>query len=357
MAVTRREFMMASGALACGLALGTGRAQAAPELKKLKLGVGLKSMSPIVINLVIGEILGYNKAEGLSVTTQALGTNANVQVAVDRGDIDFGVGVPSFGLPVLSRGEWKQSVNFYEYTYPYKWDVAVLPKSGMHSYADLKGKRIGVSGFGATDYPVTRNVLQSLGYDPDKDFKWVAVGGGVPAGVALERGQVDALAYYDVGFGLIESAGLPFRLLPRPAKLPLIGGQFLGTQRERVQKHKAEVVGVGRAVCKASQFILANPKAGALAFLRMHPEAAPRGSSQAQAVEAIYKAIGRRIKLYVPPYPHAKMGSINVKEFETEAAMNHWKIADYSPFYTNDLIDAINDFDPAKVRSDALNYR
>jgi NitT/TauT family transport system substrate-binding protein len=136
----------------------------------------------------------------------------------------------------------------------------------------------------------------------------------------------------------------------------MIGGQFLETHRERLQENKKQVIGLGRAVCKASNFILANPKAGALAFLRMYPEAAPRGSTQAQAVEAIYKAIGRRIKLYVPPYPHAKMGSINVKEFETEAAMNHWKISDYSSFYTNDLIDAINDFDLAKVRSEASSY-
>ncbi|UHL65739.1 ABC transporter substrate-binding protein [Paralcaligenes sp. KSB-10] len=356
MKISRREFVMASGAFAASLAVSPKIALAAADLPKLKLGVGLKAMSPIVINLVIGEVLGYNKAEGFSVVAQVLGSNANVQVAVDRGEVDFGVGVPSFGLPVLAQGEWKKSINFYEYTYPYKWDIAVLPKSTINSYKDLKGKRIGVSGFGATDYPVTKNVLQSLGFDPDKDFKWVAVGGGVPAGVALERGQIDALAYYDVGFGLIEAAGLPFRLVPRPPKLPLIGGQFLETQVDRLRKNKAQVIGLGRAVCKSSNFILANPKAGALAFLRMYPEAAPRGSSQEKAVDSIYHAIDRRIKLYSPPYPGAKMGSINVKELQTEAAMNHWNISDYGPFYTNDLIDEINNFDLEKIRRQAKEY-
>lgn len=355
MSITRRHFLQASGALAVSAALSARRAHAA-GMQAVKLGVGLKAMSPIVINLVIGEELGYNKEEGFTLTTLALGTNANVQVAVDRGDIDFGVGVPSFGLPVLAQGQWKECSNFYEYTYPYKWDIAVLPDSKIASYADLKGKRIGVSDFGATEYPVTKNVLRTLGFDPDKDFQWIAVGNGTPAGVALQRGQIDALAYYDTGFGQIEAAGIGFTLLPRPDKLPLIGGQFLEMHRERLVKDRALAVGLGRSVCKASQFIQANPKAGALAFLRMFPETAPRGASTEAATAAILQAISRRIKLYSPPYPGAKMGSINEQEFRTEAAMNNLQIADFKPFYTNELIDDINHFDVDKIRAQAKAY-
>ena len=63
-----------------------------------------------------------------------------MQVALDRGDIDVGIGVPSF-LPIVAKGEWKGAKMFYEYTYPYKWDVAVLPGSKITSYQELKGKR------------------------------------------------------------------------------------------------------------------------------------------------------------------------------------------------------------------------
>ncbi len=72
--------------------------------------------------------------------------------------------------------------------------MAVKRARPVKSYADLKGKNIGVSDFGGTEYPVTRNVLKSMGIDPDKDVKWTAVGAGVPAGVALQRGAIDALA-------------------------------------------------------------------------------------------------------------------------------------------------------------------
>ncbi|MCK1479494.1 ABC transporter substrate-binding protein [Bradyrhizobium sp. 197] len=349
---TRREWLLASGAFAAALTIGsrTGFAQGA---KTLKVGFGQKAISPNLINLLIGETLGYNAAEGFKVQGMALGGNNNVQVATDKGDVDVGVGVPSTALPILSKGEWGSALNFYEYTYPYKWDIAIKKGAGTKSYAELKGKNIGVSDFAGTEYPVTRNVLRSLGLDPDRDVKWTAVGNGIPAGVALDRGAIDALAYYDTGFGQIEAAGIAIEMLPRPEKLPMIGGQFLMAHRARIEADRALFVGYGRSVAKASVFLLANPSAGAQAFLKMYPETAPRGSTAEQAVKSVIEAISRRIKLYEPPYQGAKMGSIREEEFATEAQMNGWDIKDFKKIYTNDLIDEINKFDVEQIRAQA----
>jgi NitT/TauT family transport system substrate-binding protein len=353
--ITRRDWLQASSAFAAALALGP-RSSFAQPAKTLKVGFGQKAISPNLINLLIGEVLGYNAAEGFKVEGMALGGNANVQVATDKGDVDVGVGVPSTALPILSKGEWKDAVNFYEYTYPYKWDIAVKKGAPEKSYTDLKGKNIGVSDFAGTEYPVTRNVLRSLGIDPDHDVKWTAVGNGIPAGVALERGAIDALAYYDTGFGQIEATGIQIDYLPRPAQLPMVGGQFLMAQRPRIAAERALFVGYGRSVAKASIFLLEKPMAGAQAFLKMYPETAPRGSTAEQAVKSVLEAITRRIKLYAPPYQSAKMGSINVDEFATEAKMNGWSIPDFSKIYTNDLIADINNFDPESIRAQARSY-
>jgi NitT/TauT family transport system substrate-binding protein len=352
---TRRQLLV--GGTAFAAALGTlGRAGHAAGLRELRFGIGLKAMSAIVINTVIGEVLGYNKQEGFTIKPLALGTNANVQVALDRSDVDIAIGVPSFQVPLLAKGQWKSDVDFYEYTYPYKWDVAVLPGSPIKSYADLKGKKVGVSGFGSTEYPVTKAVLKGLGIDPTKDVHWIAVGEGVAAGVALKRGAIDALAYYDVGFGQVEAAGIKLEFVPRPADLPMVGGQFLMTRRAFLASDRALVVGFGRSVCKASRFVLANPRAGARAFLKMFPETAPRGSSTEEAVKAIVQAIGRRTKLYTPPYPGAKMGSINPAEFVAEAKLDGVTVTDVSPLYTNELIAEINDFDSKAIEAEAAAY-
>jgi NitT/TauT family transport system substrate-binding protein len=353
--VTRRQTMLASAAFAAAFAIGPRGARSA-DLRKLKFGVGLKAMGPAVISTLIGEGLGYNAEEGFTIAPAPLGTNANVQIAIDRGDVDIGIGVPSFGLPLLAKGEWAGALNYYEYTYPYKWDVAVGPDSKAKTYADLKGLKIGVSDFGSTEYPVTRNILKNMGIDPDADAKWIAVGNGVQSGVALQRGAIDALAYYDTGFGQIEGANIPFRLLPRPANLPMIGGQFLTARKQVIAEQRALCVGLGRSVAKASTFLLASPDAGAKVFLKLYPETAPRGSSTEEAIKAVLQASARRIQLFKPPYAGAKIGQINPTEFVEEAKMFDYKIGALDGFFTNDLIDDINKFDAAKIAADARGY-
>ena len=248
--MSRRDWLQATTAFGIALSLMPTR-PFAQDLKPLKFAVGLKAMGPAVINTVIGEVLGYNAQEGFTIKPLALGTNANVQIAIDKGDVDVGIGVPSFGLPLLAKGEWQGALNYYQYTYPYKWDVAVNPNSPIKSYGDLKGKKVGVSDFGGTETPVTKRVLASLGINPETEVTWIPVGNGVQAGTALQRGAIDALAYYDTGFGQIEGANVPLVFLPRPPNLPMIGGQFLTAKKPFLAGSRSLAVGLGRAAAEA----------------------------------------------------------------------------------------------------------
>jgi NitT/TauT family transport system substrate-binding protein len=325
----------------------------AQELRKIRMAFGIKSVNPIIINILISEQLGYTKEEGLQFTPVAVGTNSNAQIAVDKGDVEFAVGTPSFQFPLFAKGQLPPIVNYYEYTYPYKWDVAVKPESGIQKYEDLKGKKIGVSDLGTTDYPVTRAVLKNIGIDPDTDVSWTAVGAGVSAGVALQRGVIDALAYFDTGFGQIDAAGIPIRMLPRPANVPLVGGLFISAMSKFIKDNRKICVGFARAVNKASEYLLTNPEAGARAFLKLYPETAPRGASEADAVKSILFAAKRRIPLYRPPYPNTKMGFIREEELITDAKFQGLDIKDLKPIYTNDLVDEINNYDRNKIIAEA----
>jgi NitT/TauT family transport system substrate-binding protein len=356
--IDRRTFLKGAAAAAAWAVAPRTPAAEAQGLKTLRFGFGLKSISAMGINILIGETLGYNKAEGFTLEVKSLGTNGNVQIAIDKGDIDFGVGVLSFQLPLYAKGDLPPVANFYEYTYPYKWDVAVKPGSPLKRYEDLKGKKIGVSDLGATDYPVTRSVLRNLGFDPDKDFTWIAVGQGTPAGVALERGAIDALAYFDAGFGQIEAAGIALAYLPRPANIPQIGGQFIMARKDFLKANPRLAVGLGRSTAKASEFILANPEAGAKAFLRQYPEAAPKGKSEAEAVKPVLTTIARRIQLFRPYDKSRKMGYILESEILADAKFAGLDtIKDVKPLYTNEFIDEINSFDAEKIRAEARNYK
>src|SRR5665213_446125 len=113
----------------------------AQGLTQISMGFGIKSINPIIINILIGEGLGYYKEEGLQFTAKPLGTNSNAQIGVEKGAVQFAVGTMSFQMPLYAKKQLPTIVNFYEYTYPYKWDVAVLPDSPLKSYQDLKGKK------------------------------------------------------------------------------------------------------------------------------------------------------------------------------------------------------------------------
>jgi NitT/TauT family transport system substrate-binding protein len=350
--INRRKVVHGIGAAAAGV-LAAPYVVRAQELRKIRMAFGIKSVNPIIINILISEQLGYTKEEGLQFTPVAVGTNSNAQIAVDKGDVEFAVGTPSFQFPLFAKGQLPPIVNYYEYTYPYKWDVSVKPESGIQKYEDLKGKKIGVSDLGTTDYPVTRAVLKNIGVDPDKDVTWTAVGAGVSAGVALQRGVVDALAYFDTGFGQIDAAGIPTRMLPRPENVPLIGGLFISAMSKFIKENPKICVGFARAVNKASEYLLANPEAGARAFLKLYPETAPRGASEADAVKSILFAAKRRIPLYRPPYPNTKMGFIREEELITDAKFQGLDIKDLKPIYTNDLVDEINNYDRSKIIAEA----
>jgi NitT/TauT family transport system substrate-binding protein len=353
--INRRTIVQGMGAATGALALPSlVRAQ---DLRKVRMGFGIKSINPIVINILIAEGLGYMKQEGLAFTPVPLGTNANVQIALDKGDIEFGVGTPSFQFPLYAKGQLPAIVNYYEYTYPYKWDVAVKPDSPIKSYQDLKGKKIGVSDLGTTDYPVTRAVLHNIGIDPDKDVQWTAVGAGVSAGVALQRGVIDALAYFDTGFGQIDAAGIAMRMLPRPKNVPLIGGLYISAMSKFLKENRKMAIGFARAVNKASEFLLANTTAGAQVFVKMYPETAPRGASPEQAVKSILFAANRRVPLYRPPYPNTKMGFIHEEELLRDAKFLGLDIKNIKPLYTNDMIDEINNYDHSKIVAEAKAHK
>src|SRR5215468_328529 len=133
--------------LVTGVAIGIVMASdaAAQELQKLKLGFGTKIVSPMIANILIPEYLGYYRQEGLTLEFFPLGPNTVVMEQIASKRIDFATGVPTVQLPVVARGETLPTMNFYEFTYPFKYGLATNPDSKVQSFTDLKGKTVGVS--------------------------------------------------------------------------------------------------------------------------------------------------------------------------------------------------------------------
>ena len=360
--ISRRRLALAAAGTGLSAMLAPARAQQPkPALQPIVYAFATKSMSPIVANIVIPEILGYYGEEGITVNAIPLGSNATVMATLDSKRAEFGVGVPSFQLPIIAKGEKLNVINVMEHTYPSKYGLAVMPGSPFKTIEDLKGKRLGVSGLGESEYQVGRAVMRLIGLNGDTDVSWLAVGENGIAGEALRRGDVDALFYYDTGFGAIEALGIALRYIPLPANLPKVGGLYISTTPAILREHRPWVVGVARGMLKSRIFIQENPEAAAYAFLKMYPESAPKGKTVQEQVNALMAPIVKRAPLFTN-YDKSghKPGYINAEEWTDEITFaglgSKLTPKDAEILYTNSVIDEANAFDAEKIRREAKNY-
>ena len=356
-AVTRRQFhkLMIGAAAAAALPFGSALGQ---NLKKMVFGAASKTVTPLLAPFVLPEYLGYFKEEGLQGDVAVLGSNAATAAAAEQGRIETIVGVPSFQLQLLADGKPVNFINFFEYSYPFKWAVAVKPGSPVKTLAQLKGKKIGVHNFGTSEYQIGKTLLKLSGLDPENDVSWLAV--GEAAGFSLVKGDIDALVYFDTGFGTIEASGIKLSYLPLPPNVPKVGGLYIAATKKMFAERRADLVKYGRAVAKSMLFIEENPEAASYIFLQMFPEAAPRNKSTQEKVEAILNPMLKRLPSFrhydksIKDYGYISQGELR-EDLEFLGLQN--KVKDSSYLYTNELIKEINVFDREAVKKQAREFK
>jgi NitT/TauT family transport system substrate-binding protein len=186
------------------------------------------------------------------------------------------------------------------------------------------------------------------------------VGEGTTGAIALNRGEIDAMIYFDTGFGAWDAAGLKYRLLPRPDDVPQVGGFFLQTTPQVLKDQRALAIGMGRATAKSTIFALENPEAATKIFLKLFPEAATPSKSAAENLADNKLIMSKRSPIWKSADPTVtKLGFIRDKEWQDEVEFQGFngKIPDVKALYTNDLIDEINDFDVEAIKKQAKEYK
>jgi len=329
------------------------------ELKKVRFAIGTQVVDPLVCNIVIGKVLGWYEEEGIDFSVHPTGAAATVQQGVLAGSFETGVLVPGVLLPVIAKGSPLPLKFFYNYTPRFKYEMIVREDSPIKDIRELKGKVVGVESLGSTVTPVGQAMFKGLGIDPVKDVKWVAAPAGAPAGVAIQRGDVDGYVSYDTHSARLTNLGFKYRVLPYtvPAELKGIAGFYVGARIEFIQANRELLAGFARTIAKGTVFALANPDAAARAFFKIAPEAVPKGKSQDEAVVEIVRMVQSRAKNWRRDEPHP--WGLTVKE-ELEADARFLGVADkvdVSTVFTNEFVEAANTFDAAKIQEQARNYK
>src|SRR3954470_8723840 len=129
---------------------------------------------------------------------------------------------------------------------------------------DLRGKRIGVPGMGTPPFIFANRVLGARGIDPGKEITWRVFPAG-ELGLALERGEVDAIADSEPIGTLLLAGGKVQNVADQAKDTPysdeyccavIVNGKYLG-------KNPKAVAGATRAMLKGAKWVQANPVAAA----------------------------------------------------------------------------------------------
>lgn len=162
---------------------------------------------------------------GIAASTEYVSQSPVLVASMVAGDTPFAIA----GEDAVIRADLKGGDIAIVASGPERLVFEIYAAKDMHNAADLKGKRIGISQFGATTDFIARYVLKAAGLDPERDASILPMGSQANNLRALEAGALDAavlappttLEARNAGFNAVADMAdydLPFYTSPLVAK-------------------------------------------------------------------------------------------------------------------------------------------
>ncbi len=268
----QRRHLIAGGLAAAALP-GWTLAQAL-EKPKLTIAVGGKNLL-YYLPLTIAEQLGYFKAEGLDVTIVDFAGGSKALQAVVGGSADVVSGAFEHTINMQFKGQ-KMRAFVLQGAAP-QIVLGINPKTmpNYKGFADLKGKKIGVSAPGSSTNVMVNFILAKVGLKPT-DVSIIGVGTGNGAVAAMHSGQIDAMSNLDPVITLLQRSGdlkvvSDTRQLAESDKVfggPMPAGCLYAPQTF-LDKHPATTQALTNAMVRALKWIQG---AGAADIIKAVPE-------------------------------------------------------------------------------------
>jgi NitT/TauT family transport system substrate-binding protein len=237
----------------------TAQAQGTPEKTKLHLaaaGVGFPYLP-----FVIASSRGYFKQAGLDVDIGVYSGGAKALQALLGGSADFVAGAYSNTITMAVKGQKLVSFAIQANCPGFVFGVTKASHDKIKSYADLKGKRIGVSSPGSSFHMGVNYLLSRAGVKPD-EVSIIGVGSSSGAVAAARTGQVDALMANDPVATILQDSGdmFPLAAMRSPeATQQALGGNYpeaaVYSTKAFVDKNPNTVQAIATAIVHAEQWL------------------------------------------------------------------------------------------------------
>ena len=341
----KRIIILASAILLAGIASATAQTT-------VRVAWCARTVSSAAAPYAIATKMGWFKDAGIKVELIPMPGSTDCVKAVATKDVNYGV--PSIEPVAIIRPQGVKIKNFYTAYQANIYGIAVPDDSPIKTFADLKGKKIGVTSMASAGVIVARALAAANGFNPDKDLSIVVAGEAAQTAALLRSHQVDALSQFDTQYALTENAGARLRLLDTKdiARFPSNG--FIALE-ETLANKRAEAVALTQGYAKGTVFAMTNPEAAIRILWEVFPQTKATGKTEADAMRDDVKTLEARARSW-------RLESVGAKKWGENLVENYDAYADFllkhgvlkekvagKDLVTNDLIDDINKFDPAEI--------
>jgi NitT/TauT family transport system substrate-binding protein len=326
----------------------------------VRVGWCAKTVSSAATPFAVAMKMGWFKQEGIDVELVPLAGSADCTKNIVSREIMFAL--PSVEPLAIARAQGVKAKIFYTAYQGNIYGIAVPQDSPIQKISDLKGKTIGVISMGSGGVPVAKALVATSGMNPDRDVNIVVAGEGAQTAAMVRSKQVDALSQFDTQYAMVENAGVKLRLLDTKDIDRFPSNGFLALE-ESLKSKRQEAIGVARGYAKGTVFAITNPEAAVRILYEVFPQTKPTGKDEATAIRDDVKVLQARAVNW-------KLDKAGVKRWGENSEPNYVAYADFMQKYgitkekvdgkdliTNELIDEINKFDPAKVAAEAKGYK
>ena len=253
-AQTRREFLTTlslAGAAGFAGALPLQAAEGPPEITTVRF---VKIPGDCLAPQYLSEEL--LRGEGFTDIRYVEKPGNALPESIARGEADFGFDFAADSVAMIDRG-----VAITVLSGVHVGCIELLAKQTIRSVSDLKGKRVGIPGFGNSSHVHITLMAAEVGLDPSKDIDWVVgsekqlfIDGKIDAFIGVSPDPQELRAR-QIGHALLKTA------VDRPWSqyfcCMLIGN------REFVRNYPAATKRVVRTILKAADFCAADPAGAA----------------------------------------------------------------------------------------------
>jgi len=298
MKLTRRAAI--GGLMAATVAVRKGNAA-----EKITCLFPAPSFLPAFMPFHIASKRGYFAANDVTVTFQSGRGGADVAQQVGAGNAALGVGLGDTSMIVRPNGLPVRAVAALG-SHPL-FQLVTRQESNVKSFADLRGKKLGVSSYQSTEYYTLLAVIAANGMKKtDLEIQAVGVAGVTQLMIAKSLDGIMAIPEWA---DTIETASVPLDYHNVEKVFPTMAQAILSSDR-MIAERPAAVGGFVKATMQAMRDCIADPAAASRDFVA----AVPQQTGKEAEVERILR---RYVTQVFATTPASALGSFDPQRLET----------------------------------------